>query len=66
MAIEDRECNECGASDWSKVLDTNYPKRRNERNRTVKNVYACQECGAEGKHFEHNGGGPDTYSGAFR
>jgi len=66
MTIEDQECNECGASDWTYVLDKDYPERRRERDRTVQTVYSCNECGAEGKHFEHQDGGPDTYSGAFR
>ncbi len=67
MSMEiDRECNECGASNWSNVLETDYPERRNERNRTVKTVYNCNNCGAQGRHFEHKSGGPDTYSGAFR
>lgn len=66
MTIDDQECNECGASDWNKIFDKDYPERRRERDRTVQTVYACESCGAEGRHFEHQDGGPDTYSGAFR
>jgi len=66
MDIDEQECNECGASDWSELFSKDYPERRRERDRTVQTIYACTECGSEGKHFEHNDGGPDTMSGAFR
>jgi len=66
MELDNQDCNECGASNWNKALEKDYPERRNERDRTVKTVYSCQECGAEGKHFEHKDGGADTLSGAFR
>lgn len=59
-------CGNCGATDWSKVLSTDYPERRRERDRTVKTVYTCQECGAEGKHFEHQDDGTEQLSGAMR
>lgn len=62
----DVECNECGGTDWSEVLTTDYPERRRERDRTEKQVYECESCGAEGRRFVHNAGGPDTFSGAFR
>lgn len=59
-------CNECGGSDWTKVLETDYPERRQERDRTVKKVYSCQQCGVEGTQFIHQNGGPDIFSGAMR
>lgn len=65
MAL-DTDCNSCGDSDWSKVVETDYPERRRDRDRTIKTVYECQSCGAEGRHFEHQDGGTDTYSGAMR
>lgn len=66
MGIEEKTCTECSASDWTKMLEDDYPEHRSERDRTVKTVYRCNECGAEGKHFEHNDGGVDTMSGALR
>lgn len=60
------ECNECGASDWSKMQENDYPERRRERDRTVEKIYRCTQCGNEGKRFVHNNGGPDILSGAMR
>lgn len=62
----ERECNNCGGSDWSRILEDDYPQRRRERDRTVKTVYVCDSCGAEGRHFEHQNGGTEQYSGALR
>ena len=62
----DRECNNCHTSSWSKVFTDDYPERRRERDRTVKEVYVCTDCGKEGRYFTHNEGGADTVSGAFR
>ncbi len=64
--VEDRECATCGSTDWEEIWENSYPERRKERHRTVKTVYVCQNCGSEGRHFEHRAGGPDTYSGALR
>lgn len=66
MAIENRQCNECGSNEWNNVMDKDYPERRRERDRTIQTVYICENCGAEGRHFEHQSGGSDIYSGAFR
>lgn len=67
MEVDNQNCTECGGSNWEKVFDTAYPERRKERKRTVKTVYVCGECDAEGKYFEHNNAdGTDTMSGAFR
>lgn len=66
MLIEDQQCNECGASSWTELVQTDYPERRRERDRTVKTVYRCDECGAEGKHFDHQNTGTVQLSGAFR
>lgn len=62
----DVTCNECEGGDWTKIVETDYPENRNERDRTVKHVYICQNCGAEGKRFVHKDGGPDIFSGAMR
>jgi hypothetical protein len=59
-------CTECGSSDWNEVLSDDYPERRPDRDRTVKTVYICQECRAEGRHFEHQDQGTEVFSGAFR
>lgn len=61
----DRACSGCGGTDWRELLDTSYPERRRDRDRTVKTVYKCRECGVQGRHFSHHDG-PDIYSGAFR
>jgi hypothetical protein len=62
----DRNCNECGADSWTKLVEDDYPERRRERDRTVKRVYHCQECGAEGRHFDRQESGTEQYSGALR
>lgn len=64
MGME-RECNNCGATEWTKLLTDDYPERRRERERTVKTVYECDECGRQGRHFDQNSGG-EQYSGAMR
>jgi hypothetical protein len=66
MSSSDTNCGECGASDWRKLFSEEYPERRRERDRTVRTVYRCCECGAEGKYFEHQDGGADVYSGAMK
>lgn len=66
MSMDSRTCTECGASDWTKLLDTDYPERRQERDRTIRSVYKCNECGAEGRHFEHQNSGTQQFSGAMR
>jgi uncharacterized Zn finger protein len=66
MSIEDQECKECGSSNWTEVFQTDYPERRRERDRTVKTVYECEECGAEGRHFDQRDSGTEQLSGAFR
>jgi len=66
MSTDDRQCGECGSSEWTEILQTDYPERRRERDRTVKTVYQCDECGAEGKHFNHQDGGTEQFSGAMR
>jgi hypothetical protein len=66
MTIEDQECNECGASDWDFLFDKGYPERRRERDQTVQSVYKCEECGAEGKHFDRQDSGTEQLTGAFR
>lgn len=65
MELDSTTCSECDATDWNKILENDYPERRKERERTVESIYQCKECGAEGKHFEHNSGS-DTLSGAMR
>lgn len=65
MDAASRQCKECGGSEWKKVWGETYPEHRRERNRTVKELYVCAECGAEGKRFEHRAGGPDIFSGAM-
>ena len=62
----DRECNECGSTDWKTLDSRGYPERRNERNQTIKTVYRCQSCGAQGRHFEHNHEGTEIFSAAMR
>lgn len=61
-----RDCNRCGASDWTEVLSSDYPERRRERSRTIKTVYECNNCGAEGRHFENQQTGTEQFSSALR
>jgi uncharacterized Zn finger protein len=62
----DRQCNECGETEWNEIVQTNYPERRQERNRTIRTVLLCDNCGAEGRHFDHQDTGTEQYSGALR
>lgn len=66
MSVDDKNCRECGASNWSKVAEMDYPERRRERNRTVKEVYSCEECGTEGRRFNQQKNGTIQFSGALR
>lgn len=62
----DRKCSECGETNWKELLQDNYPERRRERDRTVKTVYKCMQCGSFGRHFRHRHEGTEVFSGAFR
>lgn len=62
----DRECNECGESNWSLIVSVDYPERRLDRDRTKKSVYRCKECGNEGRHFEQQNNGSEVFAGALR
>jgi len=66
MEIANRTCTECGASNWNYAFDKSYPDRRRDRDQTVQTIYQCKECGAEGKHFEHNHQGTEMLTGALR
>jgi hypothetical protein len=66
MSSVDRDCNECGSSEWTEIVETSYPERRKERAQTVKTVYACDQCGAEGRHFDQRNDGTTQYAGAMR
>ena len=59
-------CNECGATNWNDIHESGYPDRRRDRDQTIMTIYKCNECGAEGKHFEHNHQGTEQLSGALR
>lgn len=61
----EKSCTNCGSSDWNELFNKDYPEHRSDRDRTIQTVYECDECGAQGKRFEHNGGGPDIFSGAM-
>lgn len=66
MNIE-RECSECGASEWKRIVRKTYPDRRErDRDKTEQIVFDCAECGAQGKRFEDGFGGEITFSGALR
>jgi uncharacterized Zn finger protein len=66
MDIE-RTCNDCGSSEWREIvpLKTSYPERRKERERTVRRILECENCGAEGRRFEDGHSGHIQYSGAM-
>lgn len=66
MDVEDRDCRECGASNWNFLLDEGYPDRRRERDQTVREVYVCESCGAEGRRFDQQDDGTVTFSAAMR
>jgi len=66
MSVDDRTCVECGSANWTKLLEEDYPQKRRERDRTIKHVYKCAECGAEGRHFERQDSGTNQFAGALR
>jgi len=66
MSVDERTCNECGASNWTKVVDDAYPDRRRDRDKTVKTVYACDSCDSEARHFDQRNDGTEIFSGAMR
>lgn len=66
MTTMDTDCSSCGCSDWKKLAEDDYPERRRERDRTVKTVYICTQCGAEGKHFDDGESGYERFTGAMR
>lgn len=69
MSLEDRECNECGASDWNEIeaATTQYPERRSrDSNKTTRRVFECRDCGSEGRKFEDGQSSNVQFSGALR
>lgn len=62
----DLECTECGGEEWTLLNEKDYPERRRERDRTVEQVYRCNECGAQGKRFDQKNDGTVQLSGAMR
>lgn len=62
----DSNCKNCGSDEWVLLYENDYPERRTERDRTVERCYRCDACSKEGKHFEHNDGGPDQFTGVLR
>lgn len=62
----DRICNNCGSGEWTKLVSNDYPERRRERDRTVRTTYRCDECGAEGRHFDRQQTGTEQFAGAMR
>ena len=66
MELDSVACSECGATDWTQILSTDYPERRKGRERTMKEVYRCENCGAEGRRFDQKNSGTTRLSGAMR
>lgn len=68
MTVDDRQCNECGSSDWDEVegLEIGYPESRRERDQTIRRVFLCENCGTEGRRFEDGQSSSIQYSGALR
>lgn len=64
--MSDTICNKCGASNWTKLFEKDYPERRRDRDRTIQTVYECESCGAFGKHFNHQDQGTEQYTAAMR
>jgi len=62
----DRTCTNCGASEWTELVQESYPDRRRERDQTTKRVFKCQNCGEEGKKFERGLTGTTQYTGVLR
>lgn len=50
----DRECNNCGASDWRKVREAT-PRHYGENSEVVQHLYACKECDADARIYEDGG-----------
>jgi hypothetical protein len=66
MSIDSRQCSECGSTDWRFLFENSYPDRRRERDRTVMSLYVCNNCGAEGKHFDQQNDGTEQFTKALR
>jgi phage terminase large subunit GpA-like protein len=63
----DRQCNNCGESNWTKVHDEQYPERRQrDGDKTEKHVYECENCGKEGRKFVDGETGGVQYTGYAR
>lgn len=64
----DTECNECGSDEWSPVVETEKTGHKGNQNRdpTTKEVFTCQECGAEARRFTDGVSGAVRLSGAAR
>lgn len=58
-----RDCNDCGESDWRELLSKE-KGGRGDSDPVKVTVYKCRNCGAEGRRFDE--GGSTTFSGALR
>lgn len=59
----DRECTECGASNWRKI-ESRTPRDYGENSEVTRHLYACEECDADARAYEE--GGYIQFSGALR
>lgn len=69
MNVENRECKNCGASDWREFekAEKSYPDNPSrERSQTVRKVFICNNCDKEGRRFEDGHDGTITFAGALR
>lgn len=66
--VENLVCNNCGESNWEKILEQgkNGHKGKRNRNPTKKVAYVCNNCDKEGRIFEDGVDGGITLSGMFR
>lgn len=59
--IENLVCNNCGESNWEKILE-----KEKGKHGTVREVYRCNNCDKEGRKFTDGHNGHVMLSGAFR
>jgi len=64
----DRECRECGSTEWSHILSNEKTGHKGGRHRDTTKVekWLCEGCGTEGKKFTDGITGDVQHTGALR
>lgn len=62
----DKQCNDCGSTEWKKVFEDGYPEHRRDRDQTTRQILVCKSCGSEARRFIDGYEGIETLTGALR